>query len=74
MAAIKRYNNVQLDGKPMKIEMVGTNISTPGGGLPPAGPHSAGAFGDSDIPPRRCVSCLCQGSSIWCFQANLSGI
>lgn len=52
MAAIKRYNNVQLDGKPMKIEMVGTNISTPGAGLPPAGPHSAGAFGDLDVPPR----------------------
>ncbi|BBH04832.1 RNA-binding family protein with RRM/RBD/RNP motifs [Prunus dulcis] len=31
VAAVKRYNNVQLDGKPMKIEIVGTNISTPGG-------------------------------------------
>ncbi|XP_058766398.1 THO complex subunit 4A-like [Vicia villosa] len=30
VAAVKRYNNVQLDGKPMKIEIVGTNISTPG--------------------------------------------
>lgn len=29
LAAVKRYNNVQLDGKPMKIEIVGTNISTP---------------------------------------------
>ncbi|XP_057475070.1 THO complex subunit 4B-like [Actinidia eriantha] len=28
-AAVKRYNNVQLDGKPMKIEIVGTNIVTP---------------------------------------------
>ncbi|XP_058099115.1 THO complex subunit 4A-like [Magnolia sinica] len=28
-AAFKRYNNVQLDGKPMKIEIVGTNIVTP---------------------------------------------
>ncbi|XP_031486680.1 THO complex subunit 4B-like [Nymphaea colorata] len=28
-AAVKRYNNVQLDGKPMKIEIVGTNLSTP---------------------------------------------
>ncbi|KAF3794101.1 THO complex subunit 4A [Nymphaea thermarum] len=27
-AAVKRYNNVQLDGKPMKIEIVGTNLST----------------------------------------------
>ncbi|KAI5071552.1 hypothetical protein GOP47_0013803 [Adiantum capillus-veneris] len=30
LAAMKRYNNVQLDGKPMKIELIGTNI------LPPA--------------------------------------
>ncbi|XP_057956093.1 THO complex subunit 4A isoform X2 [Malania oleifera] len=29
VAAVKRYNNVQLDGKPMKIEIVGTNIVTP---------------------------------------------
>ncbi|OWM84054.1 hypothetical protein CDL15_Pgr009301 [Punica granatum] len=29
IAAVKRYNNVQLDGKPMKIEIVGTNIVTP---------------------------------------------
>lgn len=28
VAAVKRYNNVQLDGKPMKIEIVGTNIAT----------------------------------------------
>ncbi|KAK9290795.1 hypothetical protein L1049_008973 [Liquidambar formosana] len=35
VAAVKRYNNVQLDGKPMKIEIVGTNIVTPAT-LPPA--------------------------------------
>ncbi|KAJ0244056.1 THO complex subunit 4B [Hirschfeldia incana] len=29
LAAIKRYNNVQLDGKLMKIEIVGTNVSAP---------------------------------------------
>ncbi|XP_022148377.1 THO complex subunit 4A-like [Momordica charantia] len=29
VAAVKKYNNVQLDGKPMKIEIVGTNIATP---------------------------------------------
>ncbi|XP_044506547.1 THO complex subunit 4A-like [Mangifera indica] len=29
MAAVKRYNNVQLDGKPMKIEIVGMDITTP---------------------------------------------
>lgn len=35
VAAVKRYNNVELDGKPMKIEIVGTNIST-AGAPPPA--------------------------------------
>ncbi|KAL9365387.1 hypothetical protein Peur_043260 [Populus x canadensis] len=29
LAAIKRYNNVQLDGKPLKIELVGVNVTTP---------------------------------------------
>ena len=29
LAALKRYNNVQLDGKPMKIEIIGTNIEAP---------------------------------------------
>ncbi|GMY08594.1 THO complex subunit 4A-like [Fagus crenata] len=29
VAAIKRYNDVQLDGKPMKIELVGVNLVTP---------------------------------------------
>lgn len=27
--ALRRYNNVQLDGKPMKIEIVGTNSEVP---------------------------------------------
>ncbi|KAK4772003.1 hypothetical protein SAY86_013778 [Trapa natans] len=34
LAAVKRYNNVQLDGKPMKIEIVGTNIAAPAFPLP----------------------------------------
>ncbi|XVF23853.1 hypothetical protein REPUB_Repub13aG0075500 [Reevesia pubescens] len=29
LAAIKRYNNVQLDGKPMTIELVGANVVMP---------------------------------------------
>ncbi|KAK7848637.1 histone h2b.3 [Quercus suber] len=29
VVAVKKYNNVQLDGKPMKIEIVGVNIATP---------------------------------------------
>jgi len=28
LAAVKKYNDVQLDGKPMKIEIVGTNRQT----------------------------------------------
>lgn len=28
VAAMKRYNNVQLDGKPMRLELVGLNIVT----------------------------------------------
>lgn len=63
MAAIKRYNNVQLDGKPMKLELVGTNIPAPGAGFP-----SAGAFGDANIAPRRCVSCLDNCFSILLFR------
>lgn len=48
LAAVKKYNNVQLDGKPMKIELVGTNVSTPAVGLP-----SAGAFSEQNVFPPR---------------------
>lgn len=30
IAAVKRYNNVQLDGKPMKIEIIGNSLGLPG--------------------------------------------
>ncbi|KAK1311747.1 hypothetical protein QJS10_CPA07g00240 [Acorus calamus] len=45
LAAVKRYNNVQLDGKPMKIEIVGRNIVTPAP-MPPT------MFGRNGIPRR----------------------
>lgn len=49
MAAVKRYNNVQLDGKPMKIDIVGTNVVTAA-----AGPtFTNGGFGGSNGVPRR---------------------
>ncbi|XP_020214533.1 THO complex subunit 4A [Cajanus cajan] len=47
VAAVKRYNNVQLDGKPMKIEIVGTNIATPG-----VAPATNGAIGNFNGVPR----------------------
>lgn len=39
MAAVTRFNKVQLDGKPMKIEIAGTNF---------APPHANAAFGNSN--------------------------
>ncbi|XP_059660715.1 THO complex subunit 4A-like [Cornus florida] len=56
VAAVKRYNNVQLDGKPMKIEIVGTNVVTPSvpmlgdgilglNGVPRSGQRRGGALG-----------------------------
>ena len=47
MAAVKRYNNVQLDGKPMKIEIVGTNIATP-----TVAPVANGTVGNLNGIPR----------------------
>lgn len=50
VAAVKRYNNVQLDGKPMKIEIVGTNISTPG-----VAPAANGPIGNFNGVPQGYV-------------------
>ncbi|XP_050367354.1 THO complex subunit 4A [Argentina anserina] len=52
MSAVKRYNNVMLDGKPMKIEIVGTNISTPGApsAVPP--PPANGVYRNPNGAPR----------------------
>lgn len=47
LAAVKRYNNVELDGKPMKIEIVGTNVATVGA-LPPV----ANGIGRNPLGPR----------------------
>ncbi|KAI3975131.1 hypothetical protein MKX01_038459 [Papaver californicum] len=47
-AAVKRYNNVQLDGKPMKIEIVGANIAPPV--FPPVNPA---IFGNPVGFPQR---------------------
>ncbi|KAG7035419.1 THO complex subunit 4A, partial [Cucurbita argyrosperma subsp. argyrosperma] len=48
-AAVKKYNNVQLDGKPMKIEIVGTNIATHAVGPPAA----VNPFENFNGAPRR---------------------
>ncbi|KAJ6715891.1 CHROMATIN TARGET OF PRMT1 PROTEIN-RELATED [Salix koriyanagi] len=48
--AVKRYDNVQLDGKPMKIEIVGTNFVAPR-----APPHANAAFGNFNGLPGRCA-------------------
>lgn len=49
LAAVKRFNNVQLDGKQMKIEIVGTNIGAPTAPFP----SGAFGFGDANGAPRR---------------------
>ncbi|CAA6669366.1 unnamed protein product [Spirodela intermedia] len=61
-AAVARYNNVQLDGKPMKIEIVGTNIATPAAPAPqittglfrnPNGISKSGPARDSSVGISR---------------------
>ncbi|KAM0891410.1 hypothetical protein ACQ4PT_026427 [Festuca glaucescens] len=50
LAALKRYNNVQLDGKPMKIEFIGTNIAAQ---APAIFTLNTPALGNFNFPPRR---------------------
>ena len=47
MVAVKKYNNVQLDGKLMKIEIVGVNIATP-----TIAPAANGTVGNLNGIPR----------------------
>lgn len=42
IAAVKKYNDVQLDGKPMKIEIVGNNLQAASA---PSGRHGSANFG-----------------------------
>ncbi|KVI09789.1 Nucleotide-binding, alpha-beta plait [Cynara cardunculus var. scolymus] len=52
VAAMKRYNNVLLDGKPMKLELVGINIFTP----VPIPPMQKGILGNPiNASSRSCV-------------------
>lgn len=52
VSAVKRYNNVQLDGKPMKIEIVGTNIAT----RPAVPPSTNGMYRNQNIAAPRSSS------------------
>lgn len=40
LAAIKKYNNMRLDGKPLQIELVGTSLVTPAPAVVPLSQNS----------------------------------
>ncbi|CAI9276965.1 unnamed protein product [Lactuca saligna] len=62
LATVKRYNNVQLDGKPMNIKIVGLNIVTPVAGF--SFPNNS--FGNMNGFPRRCnILKRVPNSSLW---------
>ncbi|XP_010237990.1 THO complex subunit 4B isoform X1 [Brachypodium distachyon] len=56
-AAVNKYNNVHLDGKPMKIEVVGTNIEAPA--APAIFAFAAPPAGNFSFPPK---SEICSGA------------
>ncbi|XP_076938026.1 THO complex subunit 4B-like [Bidens hawaiensis] len=53
LAAMKRYNNLLLDGKPMKLELVGVNIVAPVPVPVPVPPMQTGILGTHPINPSR---------------------
>lgn len=56
LAALKRYNNVQLDGKPMKIEVIGTNIEAPP--APAIFTLNTPTIGNFNFPSYRSVAAI----------------
>ncbi|KAJ6750194.1 hypothetical protein OIU85_000796 [Salix viminalis] len=61
VSAVKRYNNVQLDGKPLKIEIVGTNIAT----RPAVLPSTNGMYRNQNIAAPRSSSQGRGGATGW---------
>lgn len=53
LAAMKRYNNLLLDGKPMKLELVGVNIVSPVPVPVPVPPMQTGILGTHPMNPSR---------------------
>lgn len=51
LGAIKRYNGVELDGRPMKIELVGTSLVTP----VPVALSNDRFLRSANVPVRRSV-------------------
>ncbi|MBA0726307.1 hypothetical protein Golax_002141 [Gossypium laxum] len=62
-AAIKRYNNVQLDGKPMTIELVGANVVM-SASVPPT---KSGILRAPNMASRRVLEDSYFDTHIWLF-------
>ena len=54
LAALKKYNNVHLDGKPMKIEVIGTSIEAPAPAIFAFAPPPP--LGNFSFPSKRLVA------------------